>query len=62
MRKVYGFSHKEISQELGISVSTVEKHIVSGLKRCRQSVKRQETPRHVVPHKLDLSAIRKEGK
>lgn len=61
MRKVYGFSHKEISAELGISVSTVEKHIVSGLKRCRQSVKRQETTRHVVPHKLELSAIRKEG-
>ncbi len=61
MRKVYGFSHKEISQELGISVSTVEKHIVSGLKRCRQSVKRQETPRNIVPHKLDLSVLRKES-
>ena len=61
MRKVYGFSHKEISQELGISVSTVEKHIVSGLKRCRQSVKRQEAPRHIEPHKLGLAVIRKEG-
>ena len=61
MRKVCGFSHKEISQELGISVSTVEKHIVSGLKRCRQSVKRQEAPRHIEPHKLGLAVIRKEG-
>jgi len=61
MRKVYGFSHKEISQELGISVSTVEKHIVSGLKRCRQSVKLQEMPRNVVSHKLRLSDNRKQG-
>ena len=31
LRKVYGFSHKEISSRLGIAVSTVEKHIASGL-------------------------------
>lgn len=35
MRKVYGFSHKEISERLGISISTVEKHLANGLKRCR---------------------------
>lgn len=34
MRKVYGFSHKEISVRMGISVSTVEKHVASGLLRC----------------------------
>jgi RNA polymerase sigma factor (sigma-70 family) len=34
MRKVYGFSHKEISDRMGISVSTVEKHVASGLLRC----------------------------
>jgi RNA polymerase sigma factor (sigma-70 family) len=34
MRKVYGFSHREISEQLGISVSTVEKHVASGLLRC----------------------------
>lgn len=44
MRKVYGFSHKEISHQLGISVSTVEKHIVSGLKRTIASVTKQERP------------------
>ncbi len=48
MRKVYGFTHKEISAQLGISVSTVEKHVVSGLKRCRLSVEKQETARGVV--------------
>jgi RNA polymerase sigma factor (sigma-70 family) len=34
MRKVYGFSHQEISVRMGISVSTVEKHVASGLLRC----------------------------
>ena len=59
MRKVYGFSHKEISQELGISVSTVEKHIVSGLKRCRQSVERQELPQGVATHKIRIPIKKK---
>ncbi len=36
MCKVYGFSHKEISSKLSISVSTVEKHLVKGLQRCHQ--------------------------
>ena len=48
MHKVYGFKYREISQQLGISVSTVEKHIMAGLKKCRQSVKRQEQPSEVV--------------
>ena len=48
MHKVYGFKYKEISQQLGISVSTVEKHIMTGLKKCKQSVKNQERPNKVV--------------
>ncbi len=31
LRKVYGFSHKEIAKYLDIAVSTVEKHIVKGM-------------------------------
>lgn len=34
MRKVYGLPHKEIAQRLGISVSTVEKHLAKGVKTC----------------------------
>jgi RNA polymerase sigma factor (sigma-70 family) len=34
MKKVYGYSHKEIAKQLGISISTVEKHVATGLKRC----------------------------
>lgn len=34
LRKVYGYSHKEIAKKLGISVNTVEKHIAKGMLRC----------------------------
>jgi len=43
MKKVFGYSHKEIAAELKISVSTVEKHVAAGLKRCLDELdKRQE--------------------
>ena len=34
LKKVYGYSQREIAQELGLSESTVEKHIAQGIKRC----------------------------
>ena len=34
LKKVYGYSHKEIAGQLNISTSTVEKHVATGLKRC----------------------------
>lgn len=34
LRKVYGYSQKEIAVSLGISENTVEKHIAMGIKRC----------------------------
>lgn len=34
LRKVYGYSQKEIAAELGVSENTVEKHIAHGIKRC----------------------------
>jgi RNA polymerase sigma factor (sigma-70 family) len=36
MRKVFGFSHKEVARRLGISVRTVEKHLTKGLQRCQE--------------------------
>ena len=33
LKKVQGYSHKEIAKQLDISVSTVEKHVAQGLKR-----------------------------
>jgi RNA polymerase sigma factor (sigma-70 family) len=36
LRKVHELSHKDIADQMGISVSTVEKHIAMGLDRCSQ--------------------------
>lgn len=36
MKKVYGYSHQEIASKLGISISTTEKHVATGLKRCTE--------------------------
>ena len=42
LRKVYGYSHKEIAGLLGLSLSTVEKHVAMGLKRCHQFMRDAE--------------------
>ena len=34
LRKVFGYSQKEIARRMNISESTVEKHIANGLQRC----------------------------
>jgi RNA polymerase sigma-70 factor (ECF subfamily) len=34
LRKVYGYSQKEIAETLSLSENTVEKHIAHGIKRC----------------------------
>lgn len=34
LKKVYGYSQKEIAQQLDLSESTVEKHVALGVKRC----------------------------
>ena len=36
LKKVYGYSQKEIALDLDISENTVEKHIAAGIKRCTQ--------------------------
>lgn len=38
LRKVYGFSQKEIAVEMGLSEKTVEKHIAAGLTKCAQAM------------------------
>jgi RNA polymerase sigma-70 factor (ECF subfamily) len=34
LKKVYGFSQREIARELGLAESTVEKHIATGMHQC----------------------------
>jgi RNA polymerase sigma factor (sigma-70 family) len=36
LRKVYRLSHDEIAEVLGVSHSTIEKHVAKGLVRCRE--------------------------
>lgn len=38
LAKVYGYSHREISGMLNISVRTVENHVAAGLKRCSEAL------------------------
>ncbi len=42
LKKVYGYSQKAIAAELGISESTVEKHIAQGIKRCMYFMENRE--------------------
>lgn len=39
LRKVYQLSHAEIAQVLGVSHSTIEKHVAKGLLRCRDQLR-----------------------
>ena len=34
LKKVYGYSQREIARRLNLSESTVEKHVATGIKRC----------------------------
>lgn len=45
LRKVYGYSQKEIAQALDISESTVEKHIAYGIKHCSSFIAARTAPR-----------------
>jgi len=38
LKHVYGASHKEIARKLDIAISTVEKHVALGLRRCREKM------------------------
>lgn len=40
LKKVYGYSQREIAEQLQISESTVEKHIATGLQRCAGFISR----------------------
>jgi RNA polymerase sigma factor (sigma-70 family) len=41
LRKVHKLSHAEISEVLGVSSSTIEKHVAKGLVRCRDYLREQ---------------------
>jgi RNA polymerase sigma factor (sigma-70 family) len=39
LRKVHGLSHKEIADQLGIAISTVEKHLMKAVEQCERYVR-----------------------
>lgn len=41
LKKVYGYSQREIAQELELSESTVEKHVALGVRRCHEFMQDQ---------------------
>jgi len=43
LKKVYGYSQKDIAKELKISESTVEKHVALGLRRCAGKIHSKES-------------------
>jgi RNA polymerase sigma factor (sigma-70 family) len=45
LRKVHGFSHKEIAEHLGIAVSTVEKHLMKAIEQCERYVRERSESR-----------------
>ncbi len=48
MKRVYGYSQRDIAARLKISESTVEKHVAAGLKRCKDEMEQHahEPRRH----------------
>ncbi len=55
LRKVYSLSHSEIAEVLGVSHSTIEKHVVKGLKRCRDYLRERGMLEEAVGHGLGSS-------
>lgn len=43
LRMIEGMSQREIAEQLGISVSTVEKHLARGLQHCRSELARERS-------------------
>lgn len=59
LRKVYDFSPPQIAEYLGISVSTVEKHLVKALDLCAQYLADMDQPAPGVKFGLKSWAIRR---
>lgn len=59
MRKVYGYTHKEISERLDISTSTVEKHLATGFARCLAALKAQDRDNDDAPARSSAFTARR---
>lgn len=46
LKKVYGYSQREIARNMNLSESTVEKHIAQGIKRCTYFMMQHDEEHH----------------
>ena len=51
LKKVYGLSRKEIAAYMGISESTVQKHVAKGLLMCSEYLERSGYPQQAVRYR-----------
>lgn len=66
MRKVYGMSYKDIAEQLGISINTVEAHLVKAFRECQYHVsarlEEQGADHNATPgHERSKDVLNKEG-
>ena len=61
MVKVYGLSYREVSEELGISLSGVEKHVAKGFEICNAYADRAEKPATALSAKQRTAKKTREG-
>ena len=61
LRKVYGMSPQAIAEKLGLSVSTVEKHLVKAVRACAQALAREDEPPAAGPKRSVWNRFRDKG-
>ncbi len=59
LKKVFGYSQREIAREMNVSESTVEKQIAQGIKRCTQFMMRHGVQRHNGERGIQLGSARR---
>ena len=61
LRKVYGMSPQAIAEKLGLSVSTVEKHLVKAVRACAEALAREDEPPAAGPKRSVWNRFRDKG-
>ena len=61
LRKVYGMSPQAIAEKLGLSVSTVEKHLVKAVRTCAEALAREDEPPVAGPKRSVWNRFRDKG-
>ena len=62
LKKVYGYSQREIAKVMQISERTVEKHISSGIKRCMYFMEQQRTGKGIDFNEREIQRPDNSGK